>query len=97
MDLYEVPSSMYLLGFGMGTMLANFHMCGIVFVKSSFKHTSQRGPMCFMFLMFSFSGPYVLLFVLCWMVEKGMQQQWNNTCHIYINPFVMCRYIHLFY
>ena len=30
MDLYEVPLSMSLLGFGMGTMLANFHMCGIM-------------------------------------------------------------------
>ena len=27
MGLYEVPLSMSLLGFGMGTMLANFHMC----------------------------------------------------------------------
>ena len=30
--LYEVPLSMSLLGFGMGTMLANFHMCSIVLV-----------------------------------------------------------------
>ena len=28
MGLYEVPLS--LLGFGMGTILANFHMCGIM-------------------------------------------------------------------
>ena len=28
MGLYEVPLSMSLLDFGMGTMLANFHMCG---------------------------------------------------------------------
>ena len=28
MDMYEVPLSTSLLGFGMGTMLANFHMCG---------------------------------------------------------------------
>ena len=32
MGLYEVPLSMSLLGFGMGTMLANFHMCGIMLV-----------------------------------------------------------------
>ena len=32
MGLYEVPLSMSLLGFGMWTMLANFHMCGIKFV-----------------------------------------------------------------
>ena len=30
MGLYEVPLSMSLLGFGMGTMLANFYMCGIM-------------------------------------------------------------------
>ena len=30
MGLYEVPLSMSLLGFGMGTMLANFKMCGIM-------------------------------------------------------------------
>ena len=28
MGLYEVPMSMSLFGFGMGTMLANFHICG---------------------------------------------------------------------
>ena len=32
MGLYEVPLSMSLLGFGMGTMLASFHMCGIMLV-----------------------------------------------------------------
>ena len=26
MDLYEVPMSVSLLGFGIGTMLANFHV-----------------------------------------------------------------------
>ena len=30
MVLYGMPLSMSLLGFGMGTMLANFHMCGIM-------------------------------------------------------------------
>ena len=30
--LYEVPLSMSLLGFGMGTVLVNFHMCGIMLV-----------------------------------------------------------------
>ena len=32
MGIYEVPLSMSLLGFGMGTMLANFHMCHIMLV-----------------------------------------------------------------
>ena len=32
MGLYEVPLSTSLLGFGIGTMLASFHMCGIMLV-----------------------------------------------------------------
>ena len=32
MGLYEVPLSMSLLDFGMGNMLAKFHMCGIMLV-----------------------------------------------------------------
>ena len=35
MGLYEVPLSVSLLGFGIGTMLANFHMCGIMLVLRS--------------------------------------------------------------
>ena len=30
--MYEVPLSVSLLGFGMGMMLANFHICGIMLV-----------------------------------------------------------------
>ena len=60
--LYEVPLSMSLLGFGMGTMLANFHMCGIMLVLRAVfnmlvRNASPRGPMCFRCLMFSFPGP----------------------------------------
>ena len=32
MGLYEVALSLFLLGFGIGSMLAIFHMCGIVLV-----------------------------------------------------------------
>ena len=32
MGLYEVPLSVSLLGFGKGTMLANFHVWGIMFL-----------------------------------------------------------------
>ena len=51
MDLYGMPLSMSLLGFGMGTMLANFHMCGIMLVLRSdlnmlVRNASPRGPMC---------------------------------------------------
>ena len=51
MGLYEVPVSMSLLGFGMGPMLANFHMCGIMLVLRAVfnmivSNASPRGPMC---------------------------------------------------
>ena len=50
MGLYEVPSCR--VGFGMGTMLANFHMCGIMLVLSLVfnmlvRNASPRGPMRF--------------------------------------------------
>ena len=61
MGLYEVPLSMSLLDFGMGTMLANSHMCGIMLVLRAVfnmlvRNASTRGPMCFRCLMFNLSG-----------------------------------------
>ena len=61
---------MSLLGFGMGTMLANFHICGIMLVlKAVFnmlvRNSSPKGPMCFRCQMFNLSGPRELLFLLC--------------------------------
>ena len=74
MALYDVPLSMSLLGFGMGTMLASFHMCGIMLVLRAVFHmlvrnASPRGPMCFRCLMFNLSGPCELLFLLCFIVS----------------------------
>ena len=74
MGLYEVPLSMSLLGFGMGTMLANFHMRGIMVLRAVFnmlvRNASPRAPMCFRCLMFSLSGPCELLvlssFIASW-------------------------------
>ena len=64
MGLYEVPFSMSLFGFGMGTMLANFHiiLCGIMLVLMAVfnmlvRNGSPRGPMCYWCLMFSLSEP----------------------------------------
>ena len=70
MGLYEVPLSMYLLGFWMGTMLANFHMCGIMLVLRAVfnmlvRNASPRGPMYFRCLMFNLLGHCELLFSLC--------------------------------
>ena len=42
MSLYEVPLSMSLLGFGMGSMLANFHVWYYVGVKSTFQHAREE-------------------------------------------------------
>ena len=69
MGLFDVPLSMSLLGFGIGTMLANFHMCGIMLVLRALfnmvvRNASPRGPMSFRCLMFNLSGPCKLLFLL---------------------------------
>ena len=58
MSLYEVPLSVSLLGFGIGTMLAN-SMCEVLCLNAS-----PRGPMCFRCLIFNLSGPCELLFLL---------------------------------
>ena len=65
---------MSLLGFRMGTMLANFHMCGImlglrVVFNMVVRNASPRGPMCFRCLMFNLSGPCELLFLLCFIAS----------------------------
>ena len=74
MGLYEVPLSMALLGFGMGTRFANFHMCGIILVLRAIfnmlvMNASPRRIMCFRCLMFSLSGPCELLFLLCFIAS----------------------------
>ena len=74
MGLYTVPLSMSLLGFGMGKMLANFHMCGIMLVLRAVfnmlvRNASPRGPMCFRCMMFNLSGPCELLFLLCFIAS----------------------------
>ena len=72
MGLYEVPLSMSLLCFGKGTMLANFHMCGIMLVLRAVFNMlvrNPRGPMCFRCLMFNLSGPCELLFLLCFIAS----------------------------
>ena len=74
MGLYEVPLFISLLGFGMGTMLSNFHMCGIMLVLRAVynmlvRNASLRGSMCFRCLMFNLSGPCELLFLLCFIAS----------------------------
>ena len=74
MGLYEVTLSMSLLGFGLGTMLANFHRCGIMLVlrvgfNMHVRNASQIRPTCFRCLMFSLSGACELLFLLCFIAS----------------------------
>ena len=74
MGLYEVPLSMFLFDFGTGTMLANFHMCGIRLVLRAVlnilvRNANPRGPMCFRCLIFNLSGPCELLFLLCFIAS----------------------------
>ena len=42
MGLYEVPLSVSLLGFGIGTVLASLPVRYYVFIKSSFKQTREE-------------------------------------------------------
>ena len=75
MGLYEVPLSVSLLGFVIGTMLANFHVCGIMFLLRAVlnilvRNASPRGPMCFRCLIFNLSGPCELLFLLCFIASR---------------------------
>ena len=64
--LYEVS----LLGFEMGTWLANFHMCSTMLLLRTVlnmlvRNASPRGPICFRCLVFNLPGPCELLFFLC--------------------------------
>ena len=75
MGLYEVPLSMSLLGFGMGTMLANFHMSSImlllrVVLNMLVRNASPSGPMCFRCLIFSYC---FLPFICLWQISQIQQ------------------------
>ena len=59
MCLYEVPLSLF--GFGMRTMLANFHMCGIMLVLRAVfnmlvRNASPGGPLSVSLLGFGIWG-----------------------------------------
>ena len=65
MDLYEVPLSMSLLSFGMGTMLASFNMCGIKLLLRTVLNMLVRNASVLRCLMYSFSGFCGLQILLC--------------------------------
>ena len=74
MGLYEIPLFVSLMCFRIGTMLVNFHMCGIMLVlravfKMLVRNAGPRGPMCFRCLMFNLSGLCKFLFLLCFIAS----------------------------
>ena len=90
MGLYEVPLSISLLGFRMGTMLANIHMYGIMLVLRAVfnmlvRNVSPKGHMCFRCLMFNLSGPCELLFLLCFIAS------WTrHVVSVMLSPCILC-------
>ena len=66
MRLYEEPLSVSLLDFGIGTMLANFHVCDIMLVLTTVfsmlvRNASPRGPMyfrCLIIIVVSSNHPF---------------------------------------
>ena len=72
MSLYEVSLFMSLWGFGMGTMLVNFHVCGIMLLLRAVlnvlvRKASPIGYICVRCFLFRLSGSCELLFfvILC--------------------------------
>ena len=65
---------MSLFGLGIGIMLANFHMWGIMFLLRAavYMKVSPRGPMCFRCLMLRLSGPTELLFLVVFFFSKKL-------------------------
>ena len=89
--LYEVPLSMSLLGFGMGTMLANFHMCGIMLVLRAVfnmlvRNASPRGPInvcnCDMF---SVVNVYLDNLKFCVVCIDGRRHVCYSECNVVSN------------
>ena len=69
MGLHDVPIFMSLFGFGIGMMLASFHVSGMMLLFSDVlymlvRYASPSGPMCLNCLMLTLSGPVELLFLL---------------------------------
>ena len=90
MGLYEVSLSVSLLGFGIGTMIANLHVWGIMFLLRAVLNilvwnASPRGPMCFRCLIFNLSGPCELLFLLCF------RASWTwEVVSVMLYPCMLC-------
>ena len=86
-SLYEVPLSMSLLGFGMGTMEVNFHICGIMLLLRAVlnmlvRSASPGGPMRFRCMKFSLSVVIFPLFYCLLDLRSG-------ECNV-VSLYVLC-------
>ena len=99
--LYKVSLSISLMSFGIGTMLGNFYMCGIMLLLRAVlnmlvRNASPRGPMSFRCLIFSLSGPCELLFLLCFISSWTLVEVSVMVYHcmfyvaLSIDLFVLC-------
>ena len=100
MGLYEVSLSMSSLGFGIGSMFVNFHICYIMLVfRAVFnmlvRNASQRVLMCFRRRMFSLLGPCELLFLLCfiaswtWVMVNVMLYPCDSCVALFMDLFIL--------
>ena len=63
--MYEVPLLMSLLGFGMGTMLANFHMCVIMLeLRAIFSMLVWNKSVCLVCCVYD-NSQYFWVWLLC--------------------------------
>ena len=101
MGLYKVLLFVSLLGFGIGIMLANFYVRGIMFLLRAVlnilvRNASPRRPMCSRGLIFSLSGHCELLFFLCfiaswtWEVVSVMLYPCMFCIALSMDLFVLC-------
>ena len=74
----------------MGTMLANLHVWGTMFLLRAVlnilvRNASPRGHMCFRCLIFNLSGPCELLFLLCFIAS------WTwEVVSVMVYPCILC-------
>ena len=72
--------------------MGNFHMCGIMLgLRAVFNMLvrNPRGPMCFRCLVFSFSGPCKLLFLLYCFVYLSCGECKGISLYL-MDLFVLC-------
>ena len=75
---------MYLLGFGMDIMFANFHMCGIMlYILVTFLSTGD--PMCFRCLLFTLSGMWSCCFCHV-LLHHGLELMgvFDSICKLFV-------------